>query len=55
MRWLILRPGAGNDTTFRSRRRIEKAAKPYGALEFAVIAGVKQLVNSAGDMGSGRR
>ena len=38
-----------------SLAKVNEAAKPYGALEFAVIAGVKQLVNSAGDMGSGRR
>src|ERR1041385_5597069 len=28
----------------------EEAAKPYGALEFVVIAGVKQLVNAAGEV-----
>ena len=32
--------------------KVREAAKPYGALEFVVIIGsVKQLVNSAADMG----
>lgn len=32
-----------------SLAKIEEAAKPYGALEFVVISGVKQLVNAAAD------
>src|SRR5689334_14131251 len=31
--------------------KIEEAAKPSGALEFAVIGGVRQLVNAAADIG----
>ena len=31
--------------------KVDEAAKPYGALEFVVIAGMKQLVNAAGDIG----
>ena len=30
--------------------KLDEAAKPHGALEFVVIAGVKQLVNAAGEM-----
>ena len=30
--------------------KVEEAAKPYGALEFVVIPGVKQLVNAAADL-----
>jgi hypothetical protein len=30
--------------------KVEEAAKPYGALEFVVVAGVKQLVNAAGEL-----
>jgi hypothetical protein len=33
-----------------SLAKIDEAAKPYGALEFVVIAGVKQLVNSAAEI-----
>jgi len=33
----------------RSVARVDEAAKPYGALEFVVIAGVKQLVMAAAD------
>jgi hexosaminidase len=32
-----------------SLAKIDEAAKPYGALEFMVVAGVKQLVNAAAD------
>jgi hexosaminidase len=31
----------------QSLTKVDAAAKPYGALEFVVIAGVKQLVNAA--------
>ncbi|HEU4870566.1 MAG TPA: family 20 glycosylhydrolase, partial [Pyrinomonadaceae bacterium] len=34
-----------------SLAKIDEAAKPYGALEFVVISGVKQLVNAAADRG----
>jgi hypothetical protein len=34
-----------------SLAKIDEAAKPYGALEFMVIGAMKQLVNSAGDLG----
>jgi len=34
----------------QSLAKVEEAAKPYGALEFVVIAGVKQLVNAAADV-----
>jgi hexosaminidase len=34
-----------------SLAKVEEAAKPYGALEFVVIGSMKQLVNSAADMG----
>jgi hexosaminidase len=34
----------------QSLAKVEEAAKPYGALEFVVIAGVKQLVNSAAEV-----
>jgi hexosaminidase len=30
--------------------KVDEAAKPYGALEFAVVAGVKQLVNAAAEL-----
>lgn len=33
-----------------SLAKVEEAAKPYGALEFVVIAGVKQLVNTAAEI-----
>ncbi len=33
-----------------SLAKIEEAAKPYGALEFVVISGVKQLVNTAAEI-----
>ena len=33
-----------------SQAKVNEAAKPYGALEFAIIAGTKQLVNAAGDI-----
>jgi hexosaminidase len=33
-----------------SLAKVDEAAKPYGALEFVVIAGVKQLVNAAAEM-----
>ena len=33
-----------------SLAKVNEAAKPYGALEFAIIAGTKQLVNAAGDI-----
>jgi hexosaminidase len=33
-----------------SLAKVEEAAKPYGALEFVVVAGVKQLVNAAGEL-----
>jgi hypothetical protein len=35
-----------------SLAKVEEASKPYGALEFVVIGAVKQLVNSAADIGS---
>ncbi|HEX6715541.1 MAG TPA: family 20 glycosylhydrolase [Pyrinomonadaceae bacterium] len=34
----------------QSLAKIDEAAKPYGALEFVVIAGVKQLVNAAAEI-----
>jgi hexosaminidase len=34
-----------------SLAKIDEAAKPYGALEFVVISGIKQLVNAAADTG----
>ncbi|HJS23312.1 MAG TPA: family 20 glycosylhydrolase [Pyrinomonadaceae bacterium] len=34
-----------------SLAKVEEASKPYGALEFVVIGGLKQLVNAAADMG----
>jgi hypothetical protein len=34
----------------QSLAKVEEAAKPYGALEFVVIAGVKQLVNAAAEL-----
>ncbi|HEX5602602.1 MAG TPA: family 20 glycosylhydrolase [Pyrinomonadaceae bacterium] len=34
----------------QSLAKVEEAAKPYGALEFVVIAGVKQLVNAAAEV-----
>ena len=34
----------------KSIAKLDEAAKPYGALEFVVIAGVKQLVIAAADM-----
>src|SRR5215213_179611 len=34
----------------QSLLKVEEAAKPYGALEFVVIAGVKQLVNAAAEV-----
>jgi hexosaminidase len=30
--------------------KLDEAAKPYGALEFVVVSGVKQLVNAAADL-----
>jgi hexosaminidase len=33
-----------------SLAKVDEAAKPYGALEFVVVAGVKQLVNAAADI-----
>ena len=33
-----------------SLAKVDEAAKPYGALEFVVIAGMKQLVNAAAEM-----
>jgi len=33
-----------------SLAKVEEAAKPYGALEFVIVAGVKQLVNAAGEL-----
>ncbi|HLM24484.1 MAG TPA: family 20 glycosylhydrolase [Pyrinomonadaceae bacterium] len=33
-----------------SLAKLDEAAKPYGALEFVVVAGVKQLVNAAGEV-----
>ena len=33
-----------------SLAKVDEAAKPYGALEFAVIGGVKQLVNAAAEV-----
>src|SRR5690349_16426549 len=33
-----------------SLAKLDEAAKPYGALEFVVIAGVKQLVNAAAEV-----
>jgi hypothetical protein len=30
--------------------KLDEAAKPYGALEFVVVAGVKQLVLAAADL-----
>ena len=30
--------------------KVDEAAKPYGALEFVVIASMKQLVNAAGEI-----
>ncbi len=33
-----------------SLAKVDEAAKPYGALEFVVIAGVKQLVNAAAEI-----
>jgi hexosaminidase len=34
----------------QSLAKVEEATKPYGALEFVVVAGVKQLVNAAADV-----
>jgi hexosaminidase len=34
-----------------SLAKVNEAAKPYAALEFAVMGGMKQLVNAAGDIG----
>ena len=34
----------------QSLAKVDEAAKPYGALEFVVVAGVKQLVNAAGEV-----
>ncbi len=34
----------------QSLTKVEEAAKPYGALEFVVISGVKQLVNAAAEV-----
>jgi len=34
----------------QSLAKVEEAAKPYGALEFVVIAGVRQLVNAAAEV-----
>lgn len=34
----------------RSVAKLDEAAKPYGALEFVVISGVKQLVNAAAEL-----
>jgi hexosaminidase len=34
----------------QSLAKVEEAAKPYGALEFVVTSGVKQLVNAAADV-----
>jgi len=34
-----------------SLAKIDAAAKPYGALEFVVIGAMKQLVNTAADIG----
>jgi hypothetical protein len=34
----------------QSLARVDEATKPYGALEFVVVAGVKQLVNAAGEV-----
>lgn len=34
----------------QSLAKVEEAAKPYGALEFVVISGVKQLVNAAAEV-----
>ena len=34
----------------QSLAKVDEAAKPYGALEFVVVAGVKQLVNAAGEI-----
>jgi hypothetical protein len=36
----------------QSLLKIEEASKPYGALEFVVVAGVKQLVNAAAEIKS---
>src|SRR5215213_5262738 len=33
----------------KSLAKVEEATKPYGALEFVIIGGVKQLVNAAAD------
>jgi hypothetical protein len=33
-----------------SLAKVEEAAKPYGALEFVVVPGVKQLVNTAAEI-----
>jgi hypothetical protein len=30
--------------------KVDEATKPYGALEFVVVAGVKQLVNAAAEV-----
>jgi hypothetical protein len=30
--------------------KLDEAAKPYGALEFVVVSGVKQLVNAAAEL-----
>ena len=34
----------------QSLAKVEEAAKPYGALEFVVVAGVRQLVNAAAEV-----
>ena len=34
----------------KSIAKLDEAAKPYGALEFVVISGVKQLVNAAAEL-----
>ena len=34
----------------KSVAKLDEAAKPYGALEFVVISGVKQLVNAAAEL-----
>jgi hypothetical protein len=30
--------------------KLDEASKPYGALEFVIVSGVKQLVNSAAEL-----
>ena len=43
-------PAPPRDWREQSLAKVEEATKPYGALEFVVISGVKQLVNAAAEV-----